>query len=154
IDVLQMHFDRLSQPIRLFSSVVTEVLPLRAQWLEETIERQFDNLIASRGYKCSDIDHNLRPLRNGLGILEGIGNDAPDARGGREAVDFAGDTVPVINPLTGEIRLAHIFVAALGASNFIYAEARWSEGSPTGSACMSMRLPQSVACRRRWSATI
>ena len=43
-------------------------------------------------------------------------------------VDFAGDTVAVIDPLTGEIRPAHIFVAALGASNFTYAEARWSEG--------------------------
>jgi len=34
----------------------------------------------------------------------------------------------VIDPLTGDIRPAHIFVAALGASNFTYAEARWSEG--------------------------
>jgi transposase len=50
------------------------------------------------------------------------------AAGEKLFVDFAGDTVPVINPLTGEIRLAHIFVAALGASNFTYAEARWSEG--------------------------
>lgn len=43
-------------------------------------------------------------------------------------VDFAGDTVAVIDPLTGDARPAHIFVAALGASNFIYAEGRWSEG--------------------------
>jgi transposase len=45
-------------------------------------------------------------------------------------VDFAGDTVAVIDPLTGDTRQAHIFVAALGASNFTYAEARWSEGLP------------------------
>jgi transposase len=50
------------------------------------------------------------------------------AAGEKLFVDFAGDTVPVINPLTGKIRPAHIFVAALGASNFTYAEARWSEG--------------------------
>ena len=43
-------------------------------------------------------------------------------------VDFAGDTVAVIDPLNGDTRRAHIFVAALGASNFTYAEARWSEG--------------------------
>jgi len=43
-------------------------------------------------------------------------------------VDFAGDTVAVIDPLTGDTRVAHIFVAALGASNFTYAEGRWSEG--------------------------
>lgn len=45
-------------------------------------------------------------------------------------VDFAGDTVAVIDPLTGDTRPAHIFVAALGASNFTYAEGRWSEGLP------------------------
>jgi transposase len=36
--------------------------------------------------------------------------------------------VGVIDPLTGNTRAAHIFVAALGASKFTYAEARWSEG--------------------------
>jgi transposase len=42
-------------------------------------------------------------------------------------VDFAGDTVPVFDAATGQTRL-DIFVAALGASNYTYAEARWSEG--------------------------
>jgi transposase len=45
-------------------------------------------------------------------------------------VDWAGDTVPVFDPTTGTVRQAHIFVAALGASNFTYAEARWSETLP------------------------
>jgi transposase len=43
-------------------------------------------------------------------------------------VDFAGDTLGVIDPVTGEIWQAHLFVATLGASNFIFAEARASEG--------------------------
>jgi transposase len=43
-------------------------------------------------------------------------------------VDFAGDTVPVFDAATGVERRAHIFVAVLGASNYTYAEARWSEG--------------------------
>ena len=43
-------------------------------------------------------------------------------------VDYAGQTVGVIDPITGEVRTAHIFVAALGTSNLTYAEARWSEG--------------------------
>ncbi|MGH9827539.1 MAG: IS21 family transposase, partial [Blastocatellia bacterium] len=41
--------------------------------------------------------------------------------------DFAGSTLPVTNPHTGEVTDAHIFVAALGASSFTYAEAFWSE---------------------------
>jgi transposase len=43
-------------------------------------------------------------------------------------VDYAGDTVPVYDQITDTQRPAHIFVAALGASNYTYAEARWSEG--------------------------
>jgi len=44
-------------------------------------------------------------------------------------VDYAGDTVPVtIDRLTGETRGAQIFVAVLGASNFLYAEATWTQG--------------------------
>src|ERR1700678_3750106 len=41
--------------------------------------------------------------------------------------DFAGATLPIINRLTGEINAAHIFIAALGASGYTYAEAFLSE---------------------------
>jgi transposase len=36
-------------------------------------------------------------------------------------IDYAGQTVPVIDRVTGEIRQAHIFVAVLGASNYTFA---------------------------------
>ena len=56
-------------------------------------------------------------------------DDAPDAPAGAKLfVDYAGDTMPVFNQITNEERPAHIFIAALGASNYTYAEARWSEG--------------------------
>ncbi len=42
-------------------------------------------------------------------------------------VDYAGPTVPVIDPSTGEIRQAQIFVAVLGASSYTYCEATWSQ---------------------------
>ena len=45
-------------------------------------------------------------------------------------VDFAGQTVEVFDPATGEIRDAQIFVAVLGASNYTYAEARWTQTLP------------------------
>ena len=45
-------------------------------------------------------------------------------------VDWAGDTMPVFDPTTGEEHRARIFVAALGASNYTYAEARWTETLP------------------------
>ena len=37
-------------------------------------------------------------------------------------VDFAGDTIDVINPTTGEVLAIKLFVAAMGASNCTYAE--------------------------------
>ncbi len=45
-------------------------------------------------------------------------------------VDYAGQTVPVIDRTTGEIRQAQVFVAVLGASSYTYAEATWSQQLP------------------------
>lgn len=42
-------------------------------------------------------------------------------------VDYAGQTVPVIDRETGEIHKAQIFVAVLGASSYTYAEATLSQ---------------------------
>ena len=50
--------------------------------------------------------------------------------GERLFVDFAGQTVEVVDPATGEIRAAQIFVAVLGASNLTYAEAVWTQTLP------------------------
>jgi transposase len=54
-----------------------------------------------------------------------------DHRAGEKLfVDYAGQTVPVVDRYTGEIREAQVFVAVLGASNYTYAEATWSQGLP------------------------
>ncbi|MBD8790992.1 IS21 family transposase [Pseudomonas syringae] len=45
-------------------------------------------------------------------------------------VDYAGQTVPVIDRQTGEIRQTQIFVAVLGASSYTFAEATWSQKLP------------------------
>jgi transposase len=45
-------------------------------------------------------------------------------------VDYAGDTIPVSDPATGEVRQAQIFVATLGASSYTYAEAQISMEMP------------------------
>jgi transposase len=45
-------------------------------------------------------------------------------------VDYAGDTVPIVDPETGEVRQVQIFVAVLGASNYTYAEAQEDQTLP------------------------
>lgn len=42
-------------------------------------------------------------------------------------VDYCGPTVPVVDPDTGEVRSAQVFVAVMGASNYTFACASWSQ---------------------------
>ena len=52
-------------------------------------------------------------------------------KGGEKVfVDYAGQTAPVVNPNTGEVRQAQIFVGVLGASSYTYAEAHWGQDLP------------------------
>ena len=53
-------------------------------------------------------------------------------------VDYCGRTVEIVNRFNGEIREAQVFVAVLGASNYTYAEATWTQ-----------RLPDWVGSHRR-----
>jgi transposase len=50
--------------------------------------------------------------------------------GERVFVDYAGLTIDVVDLATGEARAAQLFVAVLGASNFLYAEATWTQSLP------------------------
>ena len=45
-------------------------------------------------------------------------------------VDYAGQTVPVVNRETGEVHQAQVFVAVLGASSYTFAEATWTQALP------------------------
>ena len=45
-------------------------------------------------------------------------------------VDYCGQTISVIDPITGEIQEAEIFVAVLGASSYTYVEAQWHQDLP------------------------
>lgn len=45
-------------------------------------------------------------------------------------IDWAGDTIPIYDPRTGDGRPASIFVAVLGASSYTFAEGRWTQTLP------------------------
>ena len=58
-----------------------------------------------------------------------------DHRAGEKLfVDFAGDTIKITDPVTGETSEAQLFVAVSGASNYTYAEA-----------CLSQEMPHWIA---------
>jgi len=54
---------------------------------------------------------------------------ADHAPGEKLFVDYAGQTVPVVDRHTGRCRAAQIFVAVLGCSNLTHAEATWTQSA-------------------------
>lgn len=54
----------------------------------------------------------------------------PKKVGEEVEVDYAGLTIPIIDPHTGEITQAEIFVGVLGASGLIYTEAQANQAKP------------------------
>jgi transposase len=45
-------------------------------------------------------------------------------------VDYAGQPLPIVNRQSGEVHEAQVFIAVLGASNYTYAEATWTQSLP------------------------
>jgi transposase len=54
----------------------------------------------------------------------------PHRAGEKLFVDYAGQTLPIVNRHSGEVHEAHVFIAVLGASNYTYAEATWTQSLP------------------------
>ena len=65
-----------------------------------------------------------------------------------DSLNPVGELLVIVDRLTGEVRQAQIFVAVMGASNFTYVEATWTQalgdwiGAPTRA-----RWQPSAACR-------
>ena len=58
-------------------------------------------------------------------------------------VDYAGQSIPVVNSHSGEVQEAAIFIAVLGASSYTYADGRGPGVSRTGSVHRSAPWPPS-----------
>ena len=78
-----------------------------------------------QGYGCSQFCHRYRIWKKQLNPPMRQKHKA----GEKLFVDYAGQTI-LVDPETGEIREAQIFVATLGASHYTYAEAQWSQSLP------------------------
>ncbi len=76
------------------------------------------------GFAYSKFCDGLRDWR----VAQGLSMRQTHLAGEKVFVDYAGQTVPVTDPKTGVIRDAQIFVGALGASQYTYVEATWTQG--------------------------
>ena len=90
------------------------------QLLWEEYTAQYPNRCYSYSQYCDRYRHWLKQQKRSM--------RQPHKAGEKCFVDYCGPTVPIINPQTGEVRTAQVFVAVLGASNYTYAEATWSQG--------------------------
>lgn len=88
----------------------------------EEYAEQYPNRCYSYSQFCDRYRHWLGQQKRSMRQTHKAGEKA--------FVDYCGPTVPVVNAETGEIRQAQIFVGVLGASNYTYAEATWTQSLP------------------------
>lgn len=86
---------------------------LRLLWQEYRAEHP------DGGLEYSAFCERYRRWRQHLDVVMRQSHEAGD----KLFVDYAGMTMPITDPETGEVTQASVFVAALGASSFTYAEA-------------------------------
>ena len=69
-------------------------------------------------------------------------------------VDYAGTTIDIFDATTGEVHACQLFVAALGASSYTYAEATFTQTLPDWIGSHTRAFAFLAACRRWWFPTI
>ncbi|WDE08284.1 IS21 family transposase [Thalassomonas viridans] len=86
-------------------------------WEEYT--QQYPNRCYSYSQFCDRYKHWLKKQKRSMRQVHKAGE--------KLFVDYAGQTVPIVCNATGEVRHAQIFVAVMGASNYTFAEATYSQ---------------------------
>ncbi len=99
---------------------------LRSPGVTLALPWQEYRLAQPQGFQCNWFCEHYRLWAAKVGVVM-----RQEHRAGEKLfVDYAGQTAPVIDRQTGEIRQAQIFVAVLGASSYTFAEATWSQKLP------------------------
>ncbi len=110
---------RLAEPDypRLHQELKRKGVTLQLLWAE------YAEAHGEQAYRYSQFCHRYRQWRQGQKRSMRQLHQA----GEKLFIDYCGPTVPIVDASTGEIRSAQIFVAVLGASNYTYAEATWTQ---------------------------
>jgi transposase len=116
--------DGTARPVPDWAEVQRELrrkgVTLQLLWLE------YKAAYPEAGYQYTQFCEHYRRWRDRLDPVLRQEHRA----GEKTFLDYAGQTMPVVDPTTGEIREAQIFVGVLGASNFTFAEATWTQTLP------------------------
>lgn len=145
------HFQRKAEPN--WAEVQRELKAKGATLIQLHIEYLADNPGGlQRSQFCNRYRQWAKTLKNYMRTTHVAGE--------RVFVDYAGPTMPVTDIATGEIRYAQIFVGVMGASNYTYAEAHWSQKLPNWIAAHTRMfeffgaVPRVIVCDNLKSAVI
>ena len=90
---------------------------------KQLLWEEYKQIQGERGYQYSQFCHRYRQW-----CAKQKRSMRQEHRAGEKLfVDYCGPTVAIVNPDTGEFKKAQIFVAVLGASNYTFAQASWSQ---------------------------
>ena len=78
--------------------------------------------------------------------LQGLSMRQTHIAGEKVFVDYAGQTLGIVDRETGEVREAQLFVGALGASHYAFAEVTWTQGLTDWIASHTRMLSYYGAC--------
>lgn len=107
-------FKRIHQELKL------KTVTLQLLWEE------YSEIYKERAYSRTQFCEMYKSWRNKLKVTMRQTHKAGD----KLFIDYAGSTIPIVDSHSGEIKNAQIFVAVMGASNYIYAEATWTQTLP------------------------
>lgn len=90
---------------------------------KQLLWQEYQEACSGHGYRYSQYCHRYALWLN----MQKRSMRQTHRAGDKLFVDYSGVTVPIVNPDTGELRQAQIFVAVLGASNYTFVTATWSQ---------------------------
>lgn len=113
-DFIEPDFKYIHQELKL------KTVTLQLLWEE------YSETYKERAYSRTQFCKMYKSWRNKLKVTMRQIHKAGD----KLFIDYAGSTVPIVDGHSGEIRNAQIFIAVMGASNYTYAEATWTQTLP------------------------
>ncbi len=114
--------DRFAEPdyFQVHQELKRKEVTLHLLWAEYVAAHE------ERAYRYSQFCHHYRQWR----ARQKRSMRQLHRAGEKVFIDYCGPTVPIVDRTTGQIHLAQVFVAVLGASSYTYAEASWSQSLP------------------------
>jgi len=113
------HYTRPDYP-KIHQELKRKGVTLQLLWAE------YSEVFQDKAYRYSQFCHQYRQWR---GQQKRSMRQVHKA-GEKLFIDYCGPTVPIVSRDTGEIRTAQVFVAVMGASNYSYADATWTQSLP------------------------